>query len=265
MFCSILVEAGYFQTVTVGFLIVGHTHASIDQYFSCLRRKIRNASFIASPMALQHLFLLPFSASERKKSRFRKPLSQLQLYFVHDYRSALAPYYNPAITSFNIPYQFKFFNVLSKCVSQHKQFADSKLPWLPLQSSEVLKTVDQLYKARVFSIENTHSLSTENGKSILADHMGFRDKVDTSRLGYSSTGEELEKFTAFNDILPELQQIESYALAEQVLRHEDEASGINDIERYDEVEVRDAQKSNQEALQSLNTKTHGNGIINLLK
>ena len=263
-FCSILVEAGYFQTITVGFLIVGHTHASIDQYFSCLRRKIRNASFIASPIALQHLFTLPFSASEKKKSRFRPPISQLQLYFVHDYRSALAPYYNSAITNYNIPYQFKFSNVLSKCVCQHKQFSDPKLPWLPLQSSEVLKTVEQLYKSRIFGIENTHSLSTETGKAMLAEHMGFRDNFNSSRLGSSTIGSDLDNFRAFNDILPELQQMESLALAEQVLRHTDEAVGIDDVERYDESEVHDAYKSNQEALQELNTKTHGKCILILI-
>jgi hypothetical protein len=257
MFCSILVEAGYFQTITVGFLIVGHTHASIDQYFSCLRRKIRNASFIATPMALQHLFTLPFSASEKKKSRFRPPISQLQLYFVHDYRSSMAPYVNPAISNYNIPYQFKFFNVLSKCVCQHKQFADPKLPWLPLQSSEVLKTVEQLYKSRIFGIENTHSLSTETGKAMLAEHMGFQDSLNSSRLGSATVGAELDNFRAFNDILPQLQSMESLALAEQVLRHTDEALGIDDVERYDESEVRNAYLSNQEALQGLNTKTHG--------
>ena len=32
-YCAILVELGYFEEITVGFLIVGHTHASIDQYF----------------------------------------------------------------------------------------------------------------------------------------------------------------------------------------------------------------------------------------
>jgi len=41
MFNSLLVEMGYFSTITVGFLIIGHTHASIDQYFSCLRGIIR--------------------------------------------------------------------------------------------------------------------------------------------------------------------------------------------------------------------------------
>jgi hypothetical protein len=44
IFNSLLVEMGYFTNVTMGFLIVGHTHASIDQYFSCLRRRIRRAN-----------------------------------------------------------------------------------------------------------------------------------------------------------------------------------------------------------------------------
>ena len=55
--------------------------------------------------------------------------------------------------------------------------------------------------------------------------------------------------------------MESLALAEQVLRHTDEALGIDDVERYDESEVRNAYLSNQEALQGLNTKTHGKCYI----
>ena len=51
---------------------------------------------------------------------------------------------------------------------------------------------------------------------------------------------------------------------EQVLRHTDEAVGIDDVERYDESEVRDAYRSNQEALQELNTKTHGKCILILI-
>ena len=71
MFNALLVELGYFEKITVGFLIVGHTHASIDQYFSCLRKLIRRASFIASPLALQHLYSLDKSSSESSKSRMR--------------------------------------------------------------------------------------------------------------------------------------------------------------------------------------------------
>ena len=51
MYSALLVELGFFERVTVGFLIIGHTHASIDQYFSCLRKLIGRASFIASPLA----------------------------------------------------------------------------------------------------------------------------------------------------------------------------------------------------------------------
>lgn len=78
--------------------------------------------------------------------------------------------------------------------------------------------------------------------------------MDSSRLGSSTVGEELENFQAFNSILPDLQNMES---AEQVLRHADESLGIDDVVRYGESEVRDAYLSNQEALQGLNTKTHG--------
>ena len=183
---------------------------------------------------------------------------------MHDYRSALAPYYNSAIINYNIPFQFKFSNVFSKCVCQHKQFSDPKLPWLQLQSLEVLKTVEQLYKSRIFGIENTHSLSTEIKKAMLAEHMVFRDDLNSLRLVNSTVGSDLDNFRAFNDILPELRQMESLALAEQVLRHTDEAVGIDDVERYDESEVRDALRSNQEALQELNANTHSKCILILV-
>ena len=40
------------------FLIVGHTHSVIDQYFSVISRKIFEAEFIATPHALHALILL---------------------------------------------------------------------------------------------------------------------------------------------------------------------------------------------------------------
>jgi hypothetical protein len=36
-------------------LIVGHTHASIDQYFSVLAREIYKSNFIGSPIFLEAL------------------------------------------------------------------------------------------------------------------------------------------------------------------------------------------------------------------
>ena len=44
--CSLLVETGLLDEIYVNFLIVGHTHISIDQYFSVLSRAINRAEFI---------------------------------------------------------------------------------------------------------------------------------------------------------------------------------------------------------------------------
>jgi len=43
--------------VMLHFLIVGHTHSVIDQYFSVVSKKIFKAEFIATPYALHALIL----------------------------------------------------------------------------------------------------------------------------------------------------------------------------------------------------------------
>ena len=40
---------------SINFLIVGHTHSSIDQYFSVLSKAIDSAEWIGSPISLQAL------------------------------------------------------------------------------------------------------------------------------------------------------------------------------------------------------------------
>ena len=54
-YVSMLVDQGIFDTVDIFFLIVGHTHASIDQYFSVLARQIQECEFIGSPLSLHSL------------------------------------------------------------------------------------------------------------------------------------------------------------------------------------------------------------------
>jgi len=52
---SLLVEGYNFDEIEIAFLIVGHTHASIDQYFSVISRSIKKATFIGTPLALLEL------------------------------------------------------------------------------------------------------------------------------------------------------------------------------------------------------------------
>jgi len=112
----------------MGFLIVGHTHASIDQYFSCLRKRIKRAIFIASPPALHHLFQYKLSNSAKLKSVFRPPLVQIQIYFIRNYKEAFAPYYNKKITNYGIPYGYEFSLLCGKCIVRYRMFN------MPLQS-----------------------------------------------------------------------------------------------------------------------------------
>ena len=54
-YVSLLIQEKYFKKIEVFFLIVGHTHASIDQYFSILAREISKTNFIGSPLSLESL------------------------------------------------------------------------------------------------------------------------------------------------------------------------------------------------------------------
>ena len=54
-YISLLIDEEHFDTVEIYFLIVGHTHASIDQYFSTLSNLIQSRNFIGSPLALEAL------------------------------------------------------------------------------------------------------------------------------------------------------------------------------------------------------------------
>jgi hypothetical protein len=50
-----LVDQGIFDTVDIFFLIAGHTHDSIDQYFSVMAKQTFSCEFIGSPLSLQAL------------------------------------------------------------------------------------------------------------------------------------------------------------------------------------------------------------------
>ena len=53
---SQLVEECYFDKIEVFYLIVGHTHNILDQWFSVLSKAIRAADFIGSVLALHTLY-----------------------------------------------------------------------------------------------------------------------------------------------------------------------------------------------------------------
>ena len=253
MFNSLLVELGYFDKITVGFLIIGHTHASIDQYFSCLRSLIRSASFIASPLALQHLFSLETLYDAKTRKKYRPPIKQIQLHYVHDYDSFFAPYRNDDINGYGVPYQFQFFKVLGKAVCQYRQFSDESLPWLPLepvQASSRRNLLTEMYKENVTMIKDQLSLASETGKTAFIKHLGLSDATALDDL-VENKGNIREKAKRLQEALPILtEDICIKGSLEQEKRRVDEENGINDVLRYDVVGA-------QLTLQQNSTKVRG--------
>ena len=54
-YLSVLVEMQVLSQVEIHFLIVGHTHTTIDQYFSALNSGIDQTCFVGTPLAMRYL------------------------------------------------------------------------------------------------------------------------------------------------------------------------------------------------------------------
>lgn len=87
-YLSLLVEEREFDEIQMNYLIVGHTHSSIDQFFSTLSKAIFNADFIGSPLALCSLFQ---QAVGNRISIMR------QISVFYDFPSAITPFLNKDI------------------------------------------------------------------------------------------------------------------------------------------------------------------------
>lgn len=88
-----LVEMGRFSEVYMNYLIVGHTHSLIDQFFSILSKAIDSVDFIGSPLGLCTLLKQHQTAGPRI-SIIR------QISVVYDFVSAITPFLNPIKVSY---------------------------------------------------------------------------------------------------------------------------------------------------------------------
>ena len=126
-YISLLVQEGIFKKIEVYFLIVGHTHASIDQFFSILARRISSAYFIGSPLSLRALLLqADFNSNlsgSNKEKRIEKPLLVKNISVVYDMKKALEPLINKKIIYYPIPHKFVFEMFHSVCTMQYSIFS----------------------------------------------------------------------------------------------------------------------------------------------
>lgn len=129
-YLSLLVQEDHFKKLEVFFLIVGHTHASIDQYFSILARDIYKSKFIGSPLALEALLArescklgLSGSSSEVSGVKKQRPLLVRKLCVIFDMKTELLKHINKDIKYHPVPHQFLFEKWHGVTTMQYKIFS----------------------------------------------------------------------------------------------------------------------------------------------
>jgi len=129
-YLSLLVEKGIFEEIDINFLLVGHTHGSLDQQFSVYSKKIksRQTKFIGSRMALHDLLRNAYQSSHA----WKKPTISKQIQVVYDFKAMLLPCINKSLKYYQYPHVFRIKNVLGKAVMQYKMFS-TYTEWLPTQ------------------------------------------------------------------------------------------------------------------------------------
>ena len=131
-YLSLLVQEGHFKIIEVFFLIVGHTHSSIDQYFSVLSRAIWRCHFLGSPVSLEALLTgesvegsmsgKSWTTSEDHERKLKsKPLIVRKLSVVFQMKEALLqPLINTKLHYYSIPHVFRFEMYQGVCAMQYK-------------------------------------------------------------------------------------------------------------------------------------------------
>jgi hypothetical protein len=154
-----LVELGYFEAIDMNFLIVGHTHSSIDQYFCVLSKAIKSAEFIGSPISLQAL------CNQTHKDRSRPSVNR-QLDVCYNLVDAMKPYINKRIKCFQVPHCFSFRRRGNKCIMFYNKLFSSHEKWLPTEPELSTKTAAK-------SSESGKIITKSSWKSLLLQIIRF--------------------------------------------------------------------------------------------
>jgi len=137
-FMSHLVEALEMDWIEMRFLVVGHTHCSIDQYFSVLSNFISKCSFLPTPLALR------YALSVAHDKRGMRPLVVKPLNTIFDYKAFYTGKLATDIKYTNVPHVFTFERYSGKACMEYQLFSDSeKFPKRPPSLQIPLNAIDR--------------------------------------------------------------------------------------------------------------------------
>ena len=181
----------------MNFLIVGHTHNILDQYFSVLSKAIGNCRWIGSPFSLVNLFDKCHSADKDK------PGLQREVRVIYDVVKAWAPYLNGTIKYYNIPHCFKFSLKHGFAVMQWKQLS-TDIAWKPkLPPLEAEVEVSQNLVSSIIPMEYGIAGTVDQLYRLIGVEE-VQPNVSSSALVNASQSKELAAIARMTPVLHEL-------------------------------------------------------------
>lgn len=244
-YAHLLIEYGFADEIYITFLIVGHTHTKLDQYFSVLSTAVQNVEFIGSPLALHYLYQMCHNSSSKKKSS--PPIVNKQINVWYDVSTLWEPY-RKKIKNIAVPHCFKLAKIHGVVALQTKNFTEY-IHWLPPPPSNIVEA--EIFLNHAVDFIPVPGYGIADTEEAFFKIFGIKDK---------STA--VEVFKSFND--PQLKALnelkESFHLMclnsidEQFQRFEKEEEEFS-LTRYRPRE--DSIKELKKHLASETTKTHG--------
>ena len=271
-YASALVELGYFDAIDMNFLIVGHTHSSIDQYFSVLSKAIKSAEFIGSPISLQAL------CSQAHKDRAR-PAVNRQLDVCYNIVDALKPYINKKIKFFQVPHCFSFRRRGNKCIMFYKLFSSHE-KWLPVEpdlstkicnnsktSTSVVDKNERVLEAvrnesNKLTVVEVQPLSCFDGKKSFLSQIGITGDAKSNYL--INNKQARNKIDAIDSVLPIIAEEEIVALHNLEVRTDAEESAGRVFEQKELIKLKLSEPERlliQNAMKSVSSISMKKGYI----
>lgn len=208
-YLSLLNFLGYFESIQINYLIVGHTHGPIDQYFSVITNKLWDTPFVGSPMALQCLLL-----------ECENPQINRQLWVHRDWKAWLDPILNHSLKFISIPHVVLFTRELSLSILQHKAFS-TRENFLPLKPQGVHAVTDKTtlagyVKTGTIVLDELHSLG--GLAAVYKECIGS----NVTKESLIKNAEQRNKSFLFGEMFPKLLELDSKVVveAEEQAEHE---------------------------------------------
>ena len=196
-FLNDLVHRNIFAEVHAGFLMVGHTHEDIDQFFSTISSWLKKFDTICPdvPSFIQAIGNA-FTNSEKMKSQ-KPAVIQLNASMIHDYDIHYEPHINKELAHHSQPHQFRFKKFDGIVLCHYKMWAvDAE--YLPKQTSTVEQQAAASFSDCLISISTTEPSSNQTSASEQTKKRKFTRGASKPKFKCPKPN-KLQKGTQYND------------------------------------------------------------------